>query len=128
MDPIIYEQNRIRMAHLGMSFGIAALVSSIFMFTVPFIGIALAAVAILLCYFSKGSRTTYCKESRIGFTTSLVALAISVFIFYSVFHAMKTNPDYRKNVTELFDTVYKEAFTDEEVKSIEDMMDSFFGE
>ncbi len=110
MDPIIYEQNRARMVRTGMAFGLGALATSILFFTVPYLSLALAGFGIIISFLAKGNKSKYDKEGRIGLWTSLIAIVVSVFVITSVITALKINPEYRKNVSELLDMVYEQSY------------------
>lgn len=128
MDPVIYEQSRSKMARTGMAFGVAALVSSIIFFTMPFVAMGFAGFGILFTVLSKGNLPKLAKEGHIAIATSLVALLVSVGILVSVFSALKNNPDYRKNVVELMSSVYGEDFETVYGISVEDALNETLGQ
>ena len=121
-----YRLSKHKMRQRAKAMGIASLVCAIVFITWPFISIILAGFAILFAALSRGSDTEFHSDAKIALGTSIIALCISVFVFGSVFVALKTNDEYRHNVEETMDTLYGSTYADLYGETFGESMERFF--
>ena len=89
--------------------------------------IGFGAFGVLLSVLAKGHLPKMGREGKIGITTGLIGIGICIAVLASVTSALKTNPDYRKNVTELMDMFYGEEFENEYGISLDEALDEVLG-
>lgn len=127
MDKYLYEETRLRMAHRAKALGIWALVLSIALASLPFIGFCLGALAIVFGFISKGYKEKFDKDVKIGFITALAGIVIAVSITGSAFYKLYTDPVARKEVFELSEYLYGDTFEEFYGESFSDVYEKIYG-
>lgn len=110
MDKQTYYYLKTRMQNRAKVFGIASLATAIIFATVPYLSLSLAGFSLLFAILSRGEQIKFSRDLKIAIGTSIATIVISCYVFFSVFYALKINPEYRENVgaymDQLFSTTY----------------------
>ena len=127
MDPVMYEESRLRFVRLSHTFSIGALVMTIMLASVPFVAIGFACLSILFALISKGYGTKLTRDSRASVTTSVIAILVSVGIIVYSFVMLATNPEVRQSVIDYANMLYGEDYEEMLGFSFEDLFNGLFG-
>ena len=127
MDSTLYEENRLKMAHRAKSFGFAALMCSVILFSIPYIAIGLGFLALLFGALSKGYKPKVDRDAKFGMTFAAIAIAIGIGVISSSFYKLATDAEYRGLVSEALDGIYGETYEEMYGENPSDILDEWFG-
>ena len=128
MDQYLHEETRLKMAHRAKAFGIAALASSVILFSIPYIAIGLGFLALMFGILSKGYKPSFDKDAKFGMGLSVVAICIGVGILGSTVYKLYNDTDYRNSILNTIDQFYGEEYEDAYGESFSDMFNEMIGE
>lgn len=126
MNPFLYEFSRRRFSGAARSFGIGALVCSIFFGSAPFLPIGLGCMAILLAILSKGYNDKPDPFAKTGIYCSIAAIIISLSVSAMTLGRFMLDKNYRDEQIALFDTLYGDLYEETYGYDITSMINSYF--
>lgn len=128
MQRELYFFSRYKMRKRAKMFGIASLVTLVIFIYFPIISFILAALAVLFAVLSKGGEETLSRDGKVAMYTGLATILIFVYIFGRMFYALKTNPEYRRQLGESMDQIYYQmAPEDQSSKPYSELLEQYFG-
>lgn len=126
MDRYTYEDNRLRMAHKAHSFGIAALASSILLFSFPYFAIGFGFLSILFAILSKGYKPKIDRDAKHGMVFGIIAVCIGVTVLGSTTYKLYSDKEYRNTITTVIDEMYGDMYEEEFGENFSDIINDFF--
>ena len=127
MDKFAYEETRLKYAHKARSFGIAAIASSLILYSIPYIAMGLGFFAILFAILSKGYKPTIDKDAKFGILFATIGICISVGVLGTTFYKFFNDEAYRNQIFSTIEQLYGDEYEDLYGESITDMWDSYTG-
>jgi len=121
MDPILYEESRLKMQRTARTMGIIALVLVLAVSALSFLGFMLGAFALLLEFLSRNSKTGI---EKVAFLTGGLAVVISLSLFCTKSYKFITDADYRHSQFEEISDAYSAVYGPEYAEYIESISNS----